>query len=161
MSRVFFNLAILLFLFGVKTAHAAEEWVTITTNTPNITFSVDKGDVKQNGENVEFWEKLQYREPEIIDQASGKKIKEKKVRRIINCKERTQGYSYGITYAEGGRFITSISLEAAQIKMDAIPPGTIAEEEFAMVCPKKEAPGKKALITLPPSISAEHAPEAN
>ena len=161
MRNILFYLVVLLFLSGFKTASAAEEWVTISTNSPNITFSVDKGDIKQTGEVVEFWEKLQYKQPEIIDQASGKKIKEKKVRRMINCKERTQGYNYGITYAENGRFITSISLESSQIKMDTIPPRTIAEEEFAIVCPKEAISGKKALITLPPSISEEREPGVN
>ena len=143
MKNIFFYLFVLLFVFSFKAANATEEWVIITTNSPNIAFSVDKEDIKQTGDLVEFWEKLEYKQPEIVDQASGRKIKEKKVRRLINCKERTQGYSYGITYAEDGRFITSISLEPSQIKMDTIPPGTIAEEEWGLVCKKKDAQEKK------------------
>lgn len=143
MKNIFFNLIILLSASSFEMANAAEEWVTISTNSSNAIFSVDKADIKQSGDLVEFWEKLEYKQPEIVDQASGKKIKEKKVHRLINCKERTQGYSYGITYAEDGRFITSISLEASQIKMGTIPPGTIAEEELVLVCQKKDDQEKK------------------
>ena len=89
-----------------------------------------------------FWEKMGYVTPEAKDQTSGKKIKEKKVRRIINCKERTQGYNYGVTYAEDGSFITSIMLEPSQVKMTSIPPGTIAEEELNLVCRDEGKKGK-------------------
>ena len=143
MKNVFYYLIILLLASGFEMANAAEEWVAISTNASNVIFSVDKGDLKKNGDLVEFWEKLEYKQPEIVDLASGRKIKEKKVHRLINCKERTQGYSYGITYAEDGRFITSISLEPSQIKMDTIPPGTIAEEELGLVCQKKDDQEKK------------------
>lgn len=137
-----FSCSVLLTAFAACNAYAAEDWVTIATNSPNITFAVDKDSIQREGSAVTFWEKMEYVTPETTDQASGKKIKEKKVRRIINCKERTQGYNYGVTYAEDGSFITSIMLKASQVKMTSIPPGTIAEAELNLVCKEEGKKGK-------------------
>lgn len=72
--------------------------------------------------------------PVNMDDASGKLIKEKKVRRSMNCVEKTQGLIHGITYGEHGRFITSISLDEDKATLSAIPPETVAALELAMVC---------------------------
>jgi regulator of extracellular matrix RemA (YlzA/DUF370 family) len=126
----------LLLCIGIGTAHAAEEWQSIPTNSPNITFSIDKGTQERNGNQVKFWEKITYAKPEVKDDVSGNMIKEKKIRRIMNCADKTQGLISGITYGENGRFITSISLDDTQIRLSAIPPNTVAAAEFALVCAK-------------------------
>ena len=116
------------------TVFAAEEWVTIPTNASDVTFSIDKGSVVRKKNTVRFWEKITYGQPEVVDQASGKLVKEKKVHRIMNCSKNTQSLIYGATYADNGDFITSVSYEESKIKMTAIPPGTLAAEEFTLVC---------------------------
>lgn len=116
------------------TAFAVEEWVTIPTNASDVTFSIDKGSIQRKKNTVRFWEKITYDQPDVVDPASGKLVKEKKVHRIMNCAKKTQGLIYGATYADNGKFITSVSYEESKIKMIAIPPGTLAAEELTLVC---------------------------
>ena len=116
------------------TASAAEEWVTIPTNASDVTFSIDKGSVECKKHTVRFWEKITYGQPDVVDQASDKLVKEKKVHRIMDCLKNTQSLIYGATYADDGKFITSVSFDESKIKMTAIPPGTLAAEELALVC---------------------------
>jgi hypothetical protein len=119
-----------------SSAYAAEDWLTISTNSPNISFSIDKSSVERTGESVQFWEKMIFSKPEVEDEGSGKMIKEKRVQRLMHCQDRTQAVIYGSIYGEDGSFITSTSFEAVQRAMVAIPPGTVAEQEFRLVCAK-------------------------
>jgi hypothetical protein len=116
-------------------ALAAEDWQTITTNAPNISFLVDKGSLERKGSLVYFRERMTFAKPEVKEEVSGRLIKEKRVQRVMNCVERTQGIVYGAIYAEGGAFITSTSFDDALKTMTAIPGGTVAEEELRLVCP--------------------------
>jgi len=127
-------LAVLLALTAYSPSHAAEEWLTIPTSSDNITFSIDKVHLKRSGKVVKFWEKIVYTQPTIKDETSGKMIKEKKMHRIMNCAERTQGLLHGVTYSEQGKFITSLSLDEDKTSMAAIPYNTVAETEFEIVC---------------------------
>lgn len=115
---------------------------TIGTASGNATFSVDLDSIQTSGRQVHFWEKLIYQQPEIRDEASGKWIKEKRVHRVINCPEKTQGYTEGFTYGENEAFISSVSLKETQIKMNPIPPATIAEQEYFLVCAAPKSPNK-------------------
>lgn len=119
---------------AIGNAGTSEDWLVIPTDTPNITFSIDRGNLEQNGNLVKFWEKLTYAKPEIRDEVSGYLIAEKKIRRIMNCAEKTQGLIHGSTYGEHGRFITSISVDEAKVPMNEIPPNTVAASELALVC---------------------------
>jgi hypothetical protein len=115
-------------------ACAAEEWITIPNSDPNITFSFDKASIARRGNLVRVWEKMVYTQPQIKDEASGKMIKEKKVHRLMNCDDYTQGVIYGATYTENGRFISSVSYDEPQAQMSAVPFGTLAAEELRIVC---------------------------
>ena len=121
-------------VFYSLSANAAEEWVTIPTNVPNVAFSIDKGSIQREGKQVRFWEKIVFAKPDVRDQASGEMIKEKKVHRLMNCDNSTQGVIYGATFGENGGFITSTSFDDAKISMSAIPAGTVAYDEFQLVC---------------------------
>jgi hypothetical protein len=127
-------LAVLLALTAYSPAHAAEEWLTVPTESDNITFSIDKVHLKRSGKVVKFWEKIVYTHPAVKDETSGKMIKEKKMHRIMNCAERTQGLLHGVTYGEQGNFITSLSLDEDKTSMTAIPDNTVAATEFEIVC---------------------------
>jgi hypothetical protein len=138
-SRVLSLISSLLFglVLGLpaRIALAAEDWQTIATNSPNITFSIDKGSIERKGNLVYFWEKMIFAKPELKDAASGRQIKEKRVQRVMNCDDHTQGVVFGAMYAENGTFITSTSFDDPQKAMTAIPPNTVAEEELKLVCP--------------------------
>lgn len=122
------------------TALATESWLTIPNSDPNITFSIDQGSIERQGEIVQFWEKLVFIQPKIVDEASGKLVKEKKVHRLMHCADATQGVISGATYAENGRFISSVSFDTPQAQMSAIPPGTLAAEELRRVCKMSSKP---------------------
>lgn len=120
--------------FISTTTFAAEEWITIPSSDPNIAFSIDKSSIEREGDLVRFWERLIFIQPKIKDEASGKMVKEKKVHRLMNCAENTQGVISGATYAENSRFISSVSFDNPQAQMSVIPPGTLAAEELGLVC---------------------------
>ena len=122
------------------TAFATEAWLTIPNSDPNIMFAIDQGNMERQGEIVRFWEKLVFIQPKIVDEASGKLVKEKKVHRLMHCANATQGVISGATYTENGRFISSVSFDAAQTQMTAIPPGTLAAEELRLVCQMSSKP---------------------
>lgn len=124
----------LLCLAASYSASATEAWVEIPNNDPAITFWLDKNSVKWRGEWVSVWEKIVYEQPKIKDEASGKLVKEKKVHRLMHCTDHTQGVLFGATYAENGRFISSVSYDEKQIQMSPIPTGTLAAEQLRLVC---------------------------
>ncbi len=126
----------LLSVFMTSGVFAAEDWLIIPANSPDISFAIDKSSVERSGESVQFWEKMLFSKPEVKDEGSGKMIKEKRVQRVMHCQERTQGVVYGAIYGDDGSFITSTSFDGAQRAMTAIPPGTVAEQEFRLVCAK-------------------------
>ena len=121
-------------------ALATESWLTIPNSDPNILFSIDQGSIERQGDIVRFWEKLVFIQPKIVDEASGKLVKEKKVHRLMHCADATQGVISGATYAENGRFISSVSFDAPQSEMSAIPPGTLAAAELKLVCKMSSNP---------------------
>ncbi|BAN34524.1 hypothetical protein SCD_n00682 [Sulfuricella denitrificans skB26] len=141
------RLAVLLALTAYIPAYAAEEWLTIPTSSDNITFSIDKVNLERSGKVVKFWEKIVYLQPTVKDETSGRMIKEKKMRRIMNCAERTQGLLHGVTYSDQGKFITSLSLDEDKTSMTAIPHNTVAETEFEIVC--ANIPRQAGLVAYP------------
>jgi hypothetical protein len=127
-------LAVLLALTAYSPAHAEEEWLTIPTSSDTLTFSIDKVHLKRSGNVVKFWEKIVYSPPTVKDETSGKMIKEKKMHRVMNCADRTQGLLHGVTYGEQGNFISSLSLDEDKTSMTAIPDNTVAATELEIVC---------------------------
>ena len=121
-------------------AFATEAWLAIPNSDPNIMFAIDQGSIERQGDIVRFWEKLVFIQPKIVDEASGKWVKEKKVHRLMHCADATQGVISGATYAENGRFISSVSFDAPQSEMSAIPPGTLAAAELKLVCKMSSNP---------------------
>ena len=136
--KVHYFLAALLCI--THSALATEAWLTIPNSDSNIMFAIDQGSIERQGEIVRFWEKLVYIRPKVVDEASGKWVKEKKVHRLMHCAERTQGVISGATYTENGRFISSVSFDAPQSEMSAIPPGTLAAAELELVCKMSAKP---------------------
>ena len=136
--KVHYFLAALLCI--THSALATEAWLTIPNSDPNIMFEIDKDSIERQGELVQFWEKLVFIQPKIVDEASGKWVKEKKVHRLMHCADRTQGVISGATYSENGRFISSVSFDAPQSEMSAIPPGTLAAAELELVCKMSAKP---------------------
>ena len=136
--KVHYFLAALLCI--THSALATEAWLTIPNSDSNIMFAIDQGSIERQGEIVRFWEKLVYIRPKVVDEASGKWVKEKKVHRLMHCAERTQGVISGATYTENGRFISSVSFDEPQSQMSAIPPGTLAAAELKLVCEMSAKP---------------------
>lgn len=116
--------------------HAADnqDWVAIPSTAPNITFAVDVASIQRNGDLVEFMEKLTYLKPDQIDTTSGRTIKEKRVLRIMNCKERTQGFSMGSKFSDAGTLIERMTIEPNQVVMRGVPATSLAERELELVC---------------------------
>lgn len=113
---------------------AQEAWITIPTDAPNITFAIDKSRIERSGPLVSFWERLVFSRPDRRDEGSGKLIREKRVQRQMHCENRTQTVIYGATYGDDGSFITSTSFDEGRREVAPIPPGTIAETEFRLLC---------------------------
>jgi hypothetical protein len=112
----------------------ATDWVAIPTTAPNVTFAVDVSSLQREGDVVKFFEKLTFLKPDRVDEASGKWIKEKRVHRIMNCRDKTQGILMGTMMNEVGGLIERISVDPSQVQMMAVPAGSLAERELGVVC---------------------------
>jgi hypothetical protein len=122
-------------LLAVATAAvAAERWVKISTTATNVEFMVDMAGIERDGNVVKFREKLTFLQPEKLDPYSGKMIKDKKVVRLINCQNRTQGVKSGGVFDPKGKLIEWVMVEDNQIEWFAVPAGTVAERELKLVC---------------------------
>ena len=121
-------------------AGAAEDWLPIPSVTSNIAFFLDKASIERKDGWVQFWERMVYDKPQVKDEGSGILIKEKRVQRLMNCDEGTQVVAYGAIYGENSSFITSTTFDEAHREKVEIPPGTIAEAEFKLLCPKPAQP---------------------
>lgn len=127
-----FNLCFISFAF--QTAMAAESWLALPNSNSNILFSVDENSLIRKNDIVKFKERLIYVRPELTDTVSGKMIKEKIVRRIMNCKERTQAYIYAALIAENGKRLEESFLNEDKVTMTAIPPKSLADTELEWAC---------------------------
>jgi hypothetical protein len=128
-------IASLILLLALGTlAGAAERWVKIPTTAANVEFMIDMGEIERDGNVVKFREKLTFLQPEKLDPYSGKLIKEKKVVRLINCQNHTQGVKSGGVFDPKGKLIEWVMVEDNQIEWFAVPAGTVAERELKLVC---------------------------
>jgi hypothetical protein len=119
---------------------AAESWRAFGTSSNNVLFSVDETSLTRDGDTVQFLERLVYVNPERHDELSRKWVKEKRVQRVMNCAERTQGHLRGTLLADDGRLIESVSTEPAYVEMTAVPAGTVAADELAWACAARAGP---------------------
>ena len=119
-----------------------EQWRVLPTNAPNVVYAVDFDSLERQGDVVRFREKLTYVVPDQTDPASGRLIKEKHMRRVMQCAQRTQGLLSGALYSDDGRMIEQVSFNPDKLTMSAIPAGSLAELELNLVCsqPAKATP---------------------
>lgn len=115
----------------------AESWLAMPTADNNILFSVDEASLAREGDVVTFWERLVYVQPAKRDEASGKLVKEKRIHRLMHCTQKTQGHDFGSLIAEDGRRIEAVTLNATEVKLTPVPPGTLAEQEWLWACAPK------------------------
>jgi hypothetical protein len=121
----------------------AEEWTPIEIAAPNIQFAIDFASIEREDDIVIFKERLTYEKAEKIDPASGMPIKEKLVRRVMDCSNKTQGMLSGTMRNDAGVMIEMVTFDRDQMVMAPIPPGTLAEHELELVCKKTANPPPK------------------
>lgn len=147
-------------------SHAAEDWHVLTAGDANISLAIDKGTLARDGAVVKFWERVEFEQPEQKDEVSGRMIKFKRIQRVMDCTARTQGVLRGSLFAENGKLIEASITEPGSVLMSPIPSGTIAEQQFDLVCAKTPAAAaaSKPVGTIPsiapvsPVIPADTAP---
>ena len=121
----------------------AQDWTPISTSAPNIEFAIDMNSIEREENVVIFKERLTYETAEKIDPASGMAIKEKLVRRVMDCRNKTQGMLSGTMRNDAGVMIEMVTFDRDQMVMAPIPPGTLAEHELELVCKKLNVPASK------------------
>lgn len=121
----------------------AQDWTPIQTGAPNIEFSIDFSSVEREDDLVIFKERIIYNSADKIDPASGMSIKEKLVRRVMNCERKTQGMLSGSMRNESGVLIEMVTFDRSQLVMAPIPPDTLAAHELELVCKKPPVPTAK------------------
>lgn len=123
-----------IYLLACIPAVAAESWVALPNANSNILFSVDENSLTRKNDVVRFKERLVYIRPEVTDTSSGKKIKEKLVHRVMNCKNRTQAYMSASLIGENGKRLEEIFLNEDKLVMVPIPKGSLADIELEWAC---------------------------
>ncbi|HVK55919.1 MAG TPA: surface-adhesin E family protein [Burkholderiales bacterium] len=113
---------------------AVERWRAFPTSATNVLFSVDEASLVREGDVVKFRERIVYVVPEVYDAATGKGVKEKRVHRMMHCKDRTQAHLYATKIAEDGRSIEEIHQSEDKLQMTPIRPNSIADEELRWAC---------------------------
>ncbi len=140
------GLALACCLLVCSAGASAEQWRELPTNAPNVVYAIDFDSLERQGDVVRFREKLTYRVPVLTDSASGRLLKEKHMRRVMQCDRHTQGLLSGALYSDDGHMIEQVSFNAEQVVMSAIPAGSLAEFELNLVCsqPAKAMPSVKS-----------------
>lgn len=115
-------------------AHAGETWIQVPGAKAGIRFEVDAESVITRSGRVEFWERIEYANPSIKDEASMRFIKVKKVLRVMDCAARTQGFREAMAFSTDARLIEHVMLGGAGISMAPVPPRTIAAWQLDWAC---------------------------
>ena len=123
-----------IFTAFITTAVYGEDWKIIPTVSPDIIFSINTSSIERSENLVTFHEKLVFEKADRTDPVSGKPIKEKHTRRIMDCKGKTQGLLEGSMFDADGKLIEMVNFDKDQLDMTDIPKGTIAEQELDLVC---------------------------
>jgi hypothetical protein len=128
------RIALIYAVLALPCGAAAQDWVALPAEQPNVLFAVDLASIKRDGHRVTVQERLTYDNANQFDPASGKRIKEKRVLRVLDCKDKKQGMLSGSMLSDTGSLIEMLSFDQANLEMTPIPPGTLAEEELRLVC---------------------------
>jgi regulator of extracellular matrix RemA (YlzA/DUF370 family) len=107
--------------------------------------------VTVEGKKVTFWERVEFVKPDQIDEVSGRLIKFKRIQRVMDCEARLQGVLRGSLFGENNKLIEAIINDADKVQMNPIPPGTVAEQELALVCPQAQS-GAQPAGSMPPKL---------
>lgn len=121
----------------------SQQWTPIQTGAPNIEFAIDFSSIEREADLVIFKERIIYSSADKIDPTSGMAIKEKLVRRVMNCERKTQGMLSGSMRNESGVLIEMVTFDRSQMVMAPIPPETLAAHELELVCKKPQVPAAK------------------
>ncbi|MES2354102.1 MAG: surface-adhesin E family protein [Pseudomonadota bacterium] len=113
---------------------AAESWRAFPTEAKNVLFSVDEASLVRGGDMVKFRERIVFIVPEKRDVPSGKKVKEKRIHRVMNCRDKTQAHLYASQIAEDGSRIEEVYRDENKLTMTPILPDTIGEQELQWAC---------------------------
>lgn len=133
----------LLAALAAAAAAAAENWVPVAGARPGVRFEVDAGSIVRRGDRVEFWERVEYEKPTLRDEASLRLIKVKKVLRVMDCKARTHGFREAMAFSTDARLIEHVLLGGAGIRMEPVPPRTIAAWQLAWACAQANPEGRE------------------
>lgn len=128
---------LLLTLIWASATLAIEDWLVLNPHEKNVFIAIDPGSVVKQGGKVIFWERVEFERPEEKDEVSGRMIKYKRVQRIMDCAAKTQGVLRGSTFGENNKLIEAIILDAEKVPMNPVPPGTVAHQQFEIVCLKQ------------------------
>ncbi len=147
---VFIKLFITLTLLtGAVTGHAAEDWHVFTLGQGNVSLAMDKSSLVIDGKKVSFWERVEFARPDQIDEVSGRLIKSKRIQRVMHCEARTQGVLRGSLFGENNKLIEAIIIDVDKVEMQPIAAGTVAEQQWAMVCARGQKTAQPAGM-IPP-----------
>lgn len=128
------GLSLVCCLLASRAVADTEQWRVLPTNAPNVVYAIDLDSLERQGDVVRFRERLTYVVPDQTDPASGRLIKEKHMRRVMQCAQRTQGLLSGALYSDDHRMIEHVSFNPDSLTMSAIPAGSLAELELKLVC---------------------------
>jgi hypothetical protein len=143
----FFMLTLLLAASSLAKAEA--DWQVLNPRAGNTLISMDKNSVVLEAANVTFWEKVEFAQAEEKDDVSGRMIKFKRVQRLMDCTEKTQGVLRGSTFGENNKLIEAIILEPANVVMTPIQSGSVAELQWKLACTKSNTSSVSPPLATP------------
>jgi hypothetical protein len=128
----------LLFVLLMMTCSISWAAWEMTGNTKNDTFYHDKSTIRRNGAIAKMWSMIDSFEDET--NSDGTIFKSQKVFRVANCRERTVAtislFQYSGSMGEGSVVLTR-TIKESEWNWTPIPPGSIAEAEWKIVCGKR------------------------
>jgi regulator of extracellular matrix RemA (YlzA/DUF370 family) len=153
MQHIVFNrfFTIILALGWSQICVATEEWKALTSGQNNLSLAIDISRVVVEGKKVTFWERVEFIKPDQVDEVSGRLIKFKRIQRVMDCETRMQGVLRGSLFGENNKLIEAIINDSDKVQMSAIPPGTVAEQELALVCSQGQS-GAEPAGSIPPKL---------
>lgn len=132
---VFINIFIIILACAwSKISFANEDWTPLTSNQSNLSLAIDLRRVVVDGKKVTFWERVEFAQPDQMDEVSGRMIKFKRIQRVMDCAATTQAVLKGSTFGENNKLIEAVILDPAKVLMAPIERGTIAEQQLKIVC---------------------------